>query len=72
MGAALERLRRALWFGFAPIDPYAATSPPEFFAVTTELYFEVPEQLRAFSPDVFALLEDYYGALPAASSQLLN
>ena len=58
---ALTRLRLHLSWGEAPLDPYAAQNPAEFFAVTTELYFGAPQVLRAFAPEVLELLEDYYG-----------
>lgn len=44
------------------IDPYAAEAPEEFFAVTSELYFERPETLRAAYPAVFDLLARFYAA----------
>lgn len=66
---ALTRLRAHLAWGEAPIDPYAAQSPAEFFAVTTELYFEAPQLLRAFDPALHQLLEDYYGALSHAGAE---
>ena len=30
-----------------PLDPYGATNPAEFFAVATEVFFDVPTQLEA-------------------------
>lgn len=51
------------------IDPYAAEAPEEFFAVTSELYFEQPDTLRAAYPAVFDQLERFYaGELSAAAS----
>ena len=35
------------------IDPYAAEHPAEFFAVTSEVFFETPELLRAEYPAVY-------------------
>lgn len=61
---SLIRLRQHLSWGAVPLDPYAAQSPAEFFAVTTELYFEAPQVLRAFDPELLRLLEDYYGVFP--------
>ncbi|TQV65146.1 MAG: zinc-dependent peptidase [Halothiobacillaceae bacterium] len=53
----------------APIDPYAAEAPEEFFAVTSELYFEQPETLHAAYPAVSDLLGRFYGGpLSAAAS----
>lgn len=61
--AYLSLLNEARW-GKAPIDPYAVTSPAEFFAVTTELYFEDVDPLRAHDPEVPRLLQEYYGVAP--------
>lgn len=44
-----------------PIDPYAAEAPEEFFAVTSELFFEQPHTLRAAYPAVFQQLARFYG-----------
>jgi len=56
-GALLGRLARA-----EPglIDPYAATSPAEFFAVTTELFFERPDALAAERPALYEQLKRCY------------
>ena len=43
------------------IDPYAAESPEEFFAVATEAYFSWPEALRDFDPAVFEEFRKFYG-----------
>jgi Mlc titration factor MtfA (ptsG expression regulator) len=42
------------------IDPYAAFSPDEFFAVCTEYFFEKPVVLRSDFPDVYRLLALFY------------
>lgn len=42
------------------IDPYAAESPEEFFAVATEAYFSDPDALRAFDSAVFEELRMFY------------
>ncbi len=47
------------------IDGYAATSPAEFFAVVTELFFEGPVQLKARHPELYALFKSYYQQDPA-------
>lgn len=47
------------------LDPYAAESPAEFFAVLTEYFFELPQELRAEYPDIYARLRDYYRVDPA-------
>lgn len=43
-----------------PIDPYAATSPAEFFAVFSELFFEKPAIIREYYPKVYELLVRFY------------
>jgi len=48
------------------IDPYAATSPAEFFAVTTELFFEQPEALAAERPALYEQLKRCYRLDPAS------
>jgi Mlc titration factor MtfA (ptsG expression regulator) len=51
------------------IDAYGATSPPEFFAVVTETFFEKPVQLRARHPELYAALADFYQQDPAKLRQ---
>ena len=46
------------------IDPYAATSPAEFFAVTTELFFEAPAALAAERPALYEQLKRCYRVDP--------
>lgn len=43
-----------------PIDPYATTSPAEFFAVFSELFFEKPEIIRQYYPEIYDLLAQFY------------
>ena len=47
------------------IDPYGTTNEAEFFAVTTECFFDAPRELREEHPDLYALLREYYGQDPA-------
>jgi len=42
------------------IEPYAAASPAEFFAVTTELFFERPDALAAERPELYEQLKRCY------------
>ncbi len=42
------------------IDPYAAESPDEFFAVCCEYFFEKPALLRSEYPEVFAQLALFF------------
>ncbi|MET0291327.1 MAG: zinc-dependent peptidase [Steroidobacteraceae bacterium] len=48
------------------IDPYGAEDPAEFFAVCTELFFEIPWDLRDAHGDVYAALARFYGLDPAS------
>jgi Mlc titration factor MtfA (ptsG expression regulator) len=48
-----------------PLDPYGATNPAEFFAVATEVFFDVPTRLEALEPDLYDMFRDYYGQDPA-------
>ena len=45
----------------AGIDPYAATSPAEFFAVCCESFFEDPVRLHSAFPEVYGQLERFFG-----------
>jgi Mlc titration factor MtfA (ptsG expression regulator) len=56
-GAALDAL---------PIDPYAAESPSEFFAVVSEAFFETPEGLQPAYPAVYGQLRLFYRQDPLA------
>lgn len=47
------------------IDPYAAESADEFFAVVSELHWSQPAVLRRADAAVAALLAAYYGPSPA-------
>ena len=49
------------------LDPYAAESPGEFFAVTSEAFFEAPDLLRAEYAAVYAQLALFYRQDPAAA-----
>lgn len=48
------------------IDPYAAESPAEFFAVMSEAFFEIPDSLRREYPAVYRQLAAFYRQDPAA------
>lgn len=47
------------------IDPYAAESPAEFFAVMSEAFFEVPLVLQQAYPAVYRQLAAFYRQDPA-------
>ena len=59
LAAAAERGDETL------LDPYGASCPAEFFAVLTETFFELPDQLREQHPDLFELLSRHYKVDPA-------
>jgi len=42
------------------LDPYAAESPAEFFAVLTEAFFEIPAILAEAYPDVYHQMRLYF------------
>lgn len=48
------------------IEPYAATNPAEFFAVTSELFFERPDALAAERPALYEQLKRCYRLDPAS------
>ncbi|MBS0544460.1 MAG: zinc-dependent peptidase [Proteobacteria bacterium] len=54
------------------LDPYAAESPGEFFAVASEAFFETPAILSEDHPDVYAQLAAFYGSDPAAGERRLD
>jgi Mlc titration factor MtfA (ptsG expression regulator) len=61
LGREFARLRRDTALGRQTVlDRYGATSPAEFFAVTTECFFTRPELLNARHPELYAELRDYY------------
>lgn len=49
-----------------PIDPYGSESPAEFFAVCSEVFFELPHLLRDEYPRVYDQLRAFYRQDPAA------
>ena len=65
--AELELLRSGE--GGHLIDPYAATDPGEFFAVTTEVFFDLPLELRAEKPELYEVLAASTGRTPPVASR---
>lgn len=62
---AFESLNKQLIKGHKPaINPYAATNPAEFFAVTTEYFFEAPAVLKRAYPAVYNQLSLFYKQTP--------
>ncbi len=65
-GEEYSELARRLHDGRpSDIDPYGATSPSEFFAVVTEMFFEKPRALRSKHPDLYDELAGFYKQDPA-------
>ena len=54
------------------IDPYAATSAAEFFAVFTELFFEKPATISSYYPEIYDLLVQFYHQNPAEYYEALS
>lgn len=48
------------------IDPYAAESPAEFFAVASEAFFEAPHIVQSAYPEVYRELSLFYRQDPAS------
>jgi Mlc titration factor MtfA (ptsG expression regulator) len=53
------------------VDPYAAESPAEFFAVLSEVFFADPTLLLHEYPDVYCQFARFYKQDPAARAELL-
>ena len=64
LGTNYRRLRRRGSDGL--VRGYGATNPAEYFAVTSELFFTRPVDLRERHPRVYRRLADFYGQDPAA------
>jgi Mlc titration factor MtfA (ptsG expression regulator) len=65
-GGAYEDFRARVERGEdTAVDPYAAESPAEFFAVLSEAFFEIPETVRAEHPELYAQLAAFYRQDPA-------
>lgn len=50
------------------LDPYAAESPGEFFALISEAFFETPRLVIEHYPEVYRQLQDFYRQDPLARS----
>ena len=46
------------------LDCYGTTNMAEFFAVSSEAYFQVPRQLKSQYPDLFKVLARFYDPAP--------
>jgi Mlc titration factor MtfA (ptsG expression regulator) len=68
LSAAYKRFCRRVERGAdTGIDPYGAESLEEFFAVTTEVFFVAPAELKAESAALYALYADYFRQDPGAT-----
>ncbi|MGJ3252236.1 MAG: zinc-dependent peptidase [Elainellaceae cyanobacterium] len=52
------------WGKSTPLDSYGAKNPAEFFAVSTETFFEKPRSLMNDYPALYDLLQHYYRLNP--------
>lgn len=69
MSAAFRALNDRLARGIPPpIDPYAATDPAEFFAVTSEYFFADPHTLEDAYPEVYGQLRLFYRQDPLGTT----
>jgi Mlc titration factor MtfA (ptsG expression regulator) len=66
MNAEYRRLQRAeRSHRETLLDPYGASDPAEFFAVTTECFFDAPHEMHEVYPALYELFRDYYRQDPA-------
>ena len=47
--------------GRSDINPYAATSEAEFFAVAAEYFFQKPDEFKHKHPELYAMLNQIFG-----------
>jgi Mlc titration factor MtfA (ptsG expression regulator) len=67
MSAEFQTLREAAARGEPTLlDAYGAQDPGEFFAVATEVFFELPLEMRDRHPALYAELRTYYRLDPAS------
>jgi Mlc titration factor MtfA (ptsG expression regulator) len=65
--AGYRQLKAELAAGYRPLlDPYAATSRAEFFAVACEMFFEAPRALQGQLPELFECLAGFFHCDPAS------
>ncbi|MFN3167682.1 MAG: zinc-dependent peptidase [Phycisphaeraceae bacterium] len=66
LGGEYEQLVQTVHAGHRTLlDAYGATSPPEFFAVATEAFFEQPEALKREHAELYDELAGFYQQDPA-------
>ncbi len=67
MSREFEQHQRNTAFGEQTLlAHYGATSPAEFFAVCSEVFFELPQAMKYVHPALYAELSGYYRLDPAA------
>ena len=66
MSASYGALRARKGRARPVLRDYGATNPAEFFAVSTEAFFEKPQQMKAKHPALYGQLAAYYGCDPAS------
>ena len=59
----MEEMRR----GDSDIDPYGLTNEAEFFAVTTEYFFERPGVMERKHPELYAMLSRVFNQNPGSA-----
>ena len=70
LAKAYRRLVRDSSTGrFTILDSYGAKNPAEFFSVATEAFFERSGRLHSTMPDLYRMLQSFYGVDPAAWKQ---
>ncbi len=61
LSCEFEELQKDVRFGKRSLmDHYGATNPAEFFAVTTETFFEKPRRMAKHHKELFEVLKSYY------------
>ncbi len=66
MTREFEQHQRSAYFGEQTLlSHYGATNPAEFFAVCTEVFFELPQAMRYVHPSLYRELSQYFGVSPA-------
>ena len=60
------RLKKGSPREFSVLRGYGAKNEAEFFAVATESFFEKPIQMKKATPDLYTVLERFYGFDPAS------
>jgi MtfA peptidase len=73
MQEEFDALKQSLAWGTpTPLRPYAATNPAEFFACSSEVFFERPLDLRESRPNLYAVLAEMYNQDIAARHERIS